>query len=219
MHRKGTFFQLDPVEAEQRRRTFWVIYLVDKDISLRSGRPPSIHDDDVSVEYPAEEPEDGNGLIECKDGSQCNLFLLMIKFSRITGKIYAKLYSASAARQTDTELLTTIGNLDEELEEWRMSVPEEYRPGCELEPKHDGIMIPVLVFHFSYYNALTTIHRMSIHHGYWTNRLSDFAIQGLNPGPLNPRVFLSASICVNAARESIHLTKKLLTQKDLHCTW
>jgi hypothetical protein len=219
MHRKGTFFQLDPIEAEQRKRTFWVIYLVDKDISLRSGRPPSIHDDDVSVEYPAEDPEDGNGLMACKDGSSCNLFLLMIKFARITGKIYAKLYSANAAKQTDAELLTTIGSLDEELEDWRMSVPEEYRPGCDVDMTADAIMIPVLVFHFAYYNALTTVHRMSIHHGYWTNRLSDFAIQGLNPGPLNPRVFLSASICVNAARESINLTKKLLTQKDLQCTW
>lgn len=53
--------------------------------------------------------------------------------------------------------------------------------------------------------AITSIHRQSIHHGFWSSRLSDFAIKGLNMRPLNPRVFSSAAICVQAARASINL--------------
>jgi hypothetical protein len=72
--------------------------------------------------------------------------------------------------------------------------------------------------HFAYYNCLTTIHRMSVHHGYWTSRLSNYAIQGLNVRPLNPRVFSSAALCVSAARASIHLIK-YIPQGDFDCVW
>lgn len=217
MHRKGTFFQLDPVEAQQRQRVFWVIYILDKDISLRAGRPAVINDDDISLELPDEEPEDGLGMADM-NGKKVNLFRNFIQFSKISSKVYLRLYSATAAKQSDGELLNTIGGLDEELEDWRMSMPEEVRPGCGITIPEGPTLLPVVVLHFAYYNCLTTIHRMSIHHGYWTNRLSDFAIQGLNPSPLNPRVFLSASICVNAARDSLNLCKHL-QMTDYPCIW
>jgi len=57
-----------------------------------------------------------------------------------------------------------------------------------------------------------------VHHGYWTSRLSNFAIQGLNARPLNPRVFSSAALCVSAARASIHLIK-YVPQGDFACVW
>lgn len=59
---------------------------------------------------------------------------------------------------------------------------------------------------------------MAVHHGYWTSRLSDFAIQGLNSRPLNPRVFSSAALCVQAARASIHLIR-YVPQGDYSCVW
>lgn len=59
---------------------------------------------------------------------------------------------------------------------------------------------------------------MSVHHGYWTSRLSEYAIQGLNARPLNPRVFSSAALCVAAARASIHLIK-YIPQGDFACVW
>jgi hypothetical protein len=59
---------------------------------------------------------------------------------------------------------------------------------------------------------------MAVHHGYWTSRLSNYAIQGLNVRPLNPRVFSSASLCVSAARASITLIK-YIPQGDFDCVW
>src|SRR5690606_20345763 len=161
MHRKGTFFQLDPVEALQRKRAFWVIYIIEKDISLRSGRPSTINDDDISLDMPEEESLDGSGLITLKNGEQLNLFRLMVRFSRLTSKIYTRLYSAKAAKQSDVELLNTIGQLDEELEELRLSIAEDIRPGhiTGLSHMEAPVLLPLVFLHFSYYNALTTIHR------------------------------------------------------------
>lgn len=173
----------------------------------------------MNVELPSENPPDNVGNIPLLDGKgTLNLFRLFCRFAMIQSKVYRRLYSAKAARQSDGELLNTIGELDQELEEFKNSIPIEYRPEHEIKVPHPGLVLKIVLLHFSYYNCVSTIHRMSVHHGYWTNRLSDYAIQGLNPRPLNPRVFSSANICVSAARATINLLK-YLPQSTFGCTW
>lgn len=221
MHRRGSSFGLNPLEVEQRRRIFWILYMLDKDMALRSGRPPCINDDDCNVELPDENPFDGVGDVPLhKSKGKFNLFRSMATFSVIQSKVYMQLYSARAAKQSDGELLNTIGELDKELEEWRDSVPAEFGPDNELlfEGRQSAKVMHVVLLHFSYYNCLTTIHRMSIHHGYWTSRLSNYAISGLSAKPLNPRIFSSAALCVSAARASIGLIRYLDPQ-DYPCIW
>ncbi|KAH0542897.1 hypothetical protein FGG08_002757 [Glutinoglossum americanum] len=219
LHKKGSGFNLNPEELEQRKRVFWIAYMVDKDICLRSGRPPAQDDDDMNVELPSEDPEDNIGNIPLADGKgKVNIFRLMARFAIIESRVYKLLYSTKAAKQSDGELLNTIGELDRELEDWKDSIPIDFRPEHEIRAAHTPLVLHIVVLHFAYYNCLTTIHRMSIHHGYWTSRLSNYAIQGLNARPLNPRVFSSAALCVSAARASIHLIK-YIPQGDYACVW
>lgn len=219
MHRRGNWFGLNAVEVEQRRRVFWIMYLLDKELALRSGRPGAINDDDVNVELPEEDPVDGVGNIPLGGGrTKVNLFRLLAQFSQIEGKVYVQLYSAKASRQTDQEILNTIGELDQELERWKESVPIEIRPDNDIKMDEGPLVLHVVMLHFAYYNCLTTIHRMSIHHGYWTSRLSNYAISGLSARPLNPRVFSSAVLCVSAARSSINLIK-YVNNDDCPCIW
>lgn len=188
-------------------------------ICLRSGRPPIQDDDDMNVELPSEDPADNIGNIPLADGKgKLNLFRLMCTFSIIQSHVYKRLYSVRATKQTDGELLNTIGELDKELETWKDEIPLEYRPEHDIKASHTPLILHVAVLHLGYYNCLTTIHRMSVHHGYWTSRLSNFAIQGLNARPLNPRVFMSAQLCVQAARASIHLLK-YVPKGDQSCVW
>ncbi|EED20142.1 fungal specific transcription factor, putative [Talaromyces stipitatus ATCC 10500] len=218
LHKRGSLFNLNPVEVEQRKRVFWIAYLLDKDICLRSGRPPVQDDDDMNVELPSEIPPDNAGLIPLIGEGTVNMFRLMCRFAIIESRVYKRLYSTKAAKQSDGELLNTIGELDRELEEWKDSIPVDYRPEHEIKATHPPLILHVMILHFAYYNCLTTIHRMAVHHGYWTSRLSNYAIQGLYARPLNPRVFSSANICVTAARASINLIK-YIPQGDFACVW
>ena len=219
LHKRGSGFNLHPVEVEQRKRVFWIGYLLDKDICLRSGRPPVQDDDDMNVELPSEDPVDNIGNIPLADGKgKTNLFRLMCTFAIISSKVYKQLYSTTASRQSDGELLNTIGELDKELEEWKDGIPLDFRPEHEIKASHTPLILHIVVLHFAYYNCLTTIHRMAVDHSYWTSRLSNYAIQGLNARPLNPRVFSSATLCVAAARASIHLIK-YIPQGDFACVW
>ncbi|KAF2637163.1 hypothetical protein P280DRAFT_483055 [Massarina eburnea CBS 473.64] len=219
LHKKGAGFSLNSSEVEQRKRVFWIAYMLDRDICLRSGRPPIQDDDDMNVELPSEDPPDNIGNIPLADGKgKMNLFRAMCTFSIIQSHVYKRLYSVKATKQTDGELLNTIGELDKELETWKDEIPLEFRPEHEIKASHTPLILQVAVLHLGYYNCLTTIHRMSVHHGYWTSRLSNFAIQGLNARPLNPRVFMSAQLCVQAARASIHLLK-YIPKGDPSCVW
>ncbi|KAJ5574232.1 uncharacterized protein N7459_008659 [Penicillium hispanicum] len=219
LHKRGSGFGLNPVEVEQRKRVFWIAYCLDKDICLRSGRPPVQDDDDMNVELPSEDPPDNVGNVPLADGrGKFNLFRAFCEFAVIESRVYKRLYSAKASKQSDGELLNTIGELDKDLEDWKDSIPSDFRPEYEIQATHGPLLIHVVVLHFAYYNCLTTIHRMSVHHGYWTSRLSNYAIQGLNARPLNPRVFLSAVLCVTAARASINLIK-YIPQGDFACVW
>ncbi|KAK3327186.1 fungal-specific transcription factor domain-containing protein [Cercophora scortea] len=219
LHKRGTGFNLNPIEIEQRKRVFWIAYMLDKDLCLRSGRPPAQDDDDMNVDLPDADPEDNIGNIPLADGKgKMNLFRVMCELAMVEGKVYNKLYSTKATKQSPGEILNTIGELDQELEDWKDSIPIDFRPEHEIKASHTPLILHIVMLHFNYYNCLTTIHRMSIHHGYWTSRLSNYAIQGLNARPLNPRVFSSAALCTAAARASISLLK-YIPQGDFSCVW
>ncbi|KAL2259348.1 hypothetical protein VTK26DRAFT_6997 [Humicola hyalothermophila] len=219
LHKRGTGFNLNPIEIEQRKRVFWIAYMLDKDLCLRAGRPPAQDDDDMNVELPDADPADGIGNIPLADGKgKMNLFRVMCELAIVESRVYKKLYSTKASKQSDGELLNTIGELDKELEDWKDRIPIDFRPEHEIKASHTPLILHIVMLHFNYYNCLTTIHRMSIHHGYWTSRLSNYAIQGLNARPLNPRIFSSAALCTSAARASISLLK-YIPQGDFSCVW
>ncbi|KAI0877038.1 N-terminal binuclear Zn cluster-containing protein [Hypoxylon argillaceum] len=219
LHKRGTGFNLNPIEIEQRKRVFWIAYMLDKDLCLRSGRPPAQDDDDMNVDLPDADPADHIGNIPLANGKgKMNLFRVMCELAVIESRIYKRLYSTKATRLSDGELLQTIGELDKELETWKDNIDIDYRPEHEIKASHTPLVLHIAMLHFSYYNALTTIHRMSIHHGFWTSRLANYAIQGLNARPLNPRVFSSAALCASAARATIALLK-YIPQGDFSCVW
>ena len=219
LHRRGTGFNLNPIEHEQRKRVFWIGYMLDKDLSLRNGRPPAQDDDDVNVDLPDADPKDGIGNIPLANvKGKLNMFRTVCEFAIIQSKVYKRLYASKATKRSDGELLQTIGELDQELEDWKNRIPIEFRPEHEIQASHTPLMLHIVMLHFSYYNCLTTVHRMSVHHGYWTSRLSNYAIQGLNARPLNPRVYSSAALCTAAARASISLLKHI-PPNDASCVW
>ena len=183
-----------------------------------SSESTTSQSDEVQVDLPDNEPDDGVGVVPTSTGEKANLFRALCEFSLISSKVYQSLYSVKASKQSDGQLLSTIGELDRELEEWKERIPFEFRPDSEPNVQNAELLLQVVNVSFAYYNCLMTIHRMSIHHGYWTNRLSNYALQGLNVRPLNPRVYSSALLCVQAARASINLIK-YIPQGDYAYLW
>lgn len=122
------------------RKLFWLCYLLDKEISLRTGQPPAIPDDHCDLTLPV-------GYLDMQyldeylyadaahlDETAVPLLPGDLRLTMIKSKACRLLYSTEALRKSDADLLRDIRELDEELERWRLSVPQKHRPVLSFAP-------------------------------------------------------------------------------------
>lgn len=158
----------------QLRKLFWLCYTFDKDISLRTGQPPSMEDENCDLTLPDKYIEiqyidrDWEAEAAFIDDTGVSLLPGDLRMSILKSKVYKELYSAQALRKSDAELLRDIRNLDDELENWRISLPTQYQPILTFPKqgrRRNHIRLPtsmqISVIHFEYYYLFATIHRAS----------------------------------------------------------
>ncbi|KAF3805743.1 hypothetical protein GCG54_00005107 [Colletotrichum gloeosporioides] len=126
------------------RNLFWICYVADKDMALRTGRPPLLSAVFCDVSIPKDydqnhaylrsfdEPVDrpisvGDGPVPYFSGD--------LVLSQIKEKVYRLLYSPAVSEAKDTTLLLHIRELDEEIERWRLSIPLDFRPALSASPQ------------------------------------------------------------------------------------
>ncbi|KFY26380.1 hypothetical protein V493_04121 [Pseudogymnoascus sp. VKM F-4281 (FW-2241)] len=204
LHRRLDGYGLKEREVEQRRNVFWIVFGLEKGISIRSGRPSVFSDDDIGVELP---PKTLNAY---KDLSSADSVLGSYRFvatiALLESRVYTKLYSARSHTKSDLERLKWVGSLDRELQQWRDDLPIEIRPEKPIKC-HSKHLMDVIMIHFAYYNCLVAIHRGSSHHGSWIYSDKPTTVRDAKNIGLSPRVFESSTICLTAARQIIGLLR------------
>ncbi|KAF2136053.1 uncharacterized protein K452DRAFT_148698 [Aplosporella prunicola CBS 121167] len=149
IHRKS-FLQNDPHPvAEAKRHAFWFLYLMEKNLSLNTGRTSSFQDYDIDCELfsisknPKQAPWD-------------ILNLASVGFARIQGKVYDQLYSASAVTQHPTKKASIVEQLATELLQTRDQI-------CSVDISNsyfrDALECLMISTDFMYYSVLTMIYR------------------------------------------------------------
>lgn len=163
-------------ERYQIRMLFWVCYVLDKDIAMRTGQPPILGDDFCDLTLP-ELYEENQGLflsfpdhelLYLADAALVPRFPGHLPLSILKEKVCRYLYSPSASQKSESELLRNVRELDDELESWRISLPPELRPVLVVPeasdpnsswklPKNMRRIITCLDYHY----LMTMIHRVS----------------------------------------------------------
>lgn len=201
LHRRPDGLGLAPEEVEQRRNTFWAFYLMEKTISQNLGRPSAINDNDIAVDLPPKKP----GLIQSPSGAKVyDIFQDQIQLAIIGSRIYSELYSASSQTRSEVDRLTILRKLDSHLQRWRDAIPLEIRPEHPINCS-DEQYVPVVMMHFRYLDAVILLHRRFSHReSYKDNHGTDMKSRNERPR-LNQRADASRSLCLAAARRTIHL--------------
>ncbi|KAE8393884.1 hypothetical protein BDV23DRAFT_29158 [Aspergillus alliaceus] len=136
------------------RNLFWVCYIFNQECSLRTGLPPNLDDANCDLtlpEAPSLDPQRHGG---------CPSFLIsLIRLGIIQSQIYRRLYSVAALNQTDAELLATIRDLDELLEDWKLSIPVETRP--TFMHRSTDVDMESSILQLEYHYCMATIHQAS----------------------------------------------------------
>lgn len=114
------------------RRLFWLCYCFDKDASLRTDNTPLLTSDYCDVSHPGEYSPQATWYNQPRD---TNLAKIKENASRL-------LCSPRAFKYTEGELLAHVRQLDDELEEWRISTDPPYRPRLSIPPADYSLSLP-----------------------------------------------------------------------------
>jgi hypothetical protein len=208
LHRKNHDLSLTEAEIEQRKRVFWIAYLLDKDISLRTGQPPAQDDDDMDIELPSHTIS--STPLDSIETNTINFFNCRIGLAVIQGQVYKRLYSAKAIRQCEIEQLASVQELDAMLANWRSSVPIDFHENTltTLQPPIAPNFLHKIILRFTYVNCLITIHRPFPPLNGAQVGLARDTQAGLAP----------ENICVTEARKAIGLIQ-ITPHGDYACAW
>ncbi|PYH92486.1 Zn(II)2Cys6 transcription factor [Aspergillus ellipticus CBS 707.79] len=160
-----TFFR----SQQHLRRIFWLCYTIEKDVSLRTGQPQQFSEENCDLTLP---PGYVDILFTCPgdcrqlppdDLPEDPVFPVDIRLSIIKSRAYSALYSFRGLKKTDAEILKEIRELDDELEEWRLSIPLAWRPTLSFSteiPDPNASMHSVIL-RLNYHLCMTMIHQAS----------------------------------------------------------
>ncbi|KAI9151305.1 putative epoxide hydrolase [Paramyrothecium foliicola] len=149
-----------PNTTRRLRILFWLTYFLDKHIALRTGRPPLLSDGQCSLSLDE---------LQCStttDEHSALLFPNDLRLTMLKSEVASRLYSGPASGKSDAEMLQEIRILDDQLEEWRVSMPEFARPrlsvvdfGTAAEATQNENGTWVVFIHLEYLHLLSAIHR------------------------------------------------------------
>jgi hypothetical protein len=118
-HRESFLCNDPPALAEAKRHAFWMLYSMDKNLSLSLGRTSHFKDDDIDCrifdisDNPQQAPWDrGNREY--------------VSFARLQGRVYERLYSAKAMRQSAEERTKAVDELAAALLDLREATRQVY---------------------------------------------------------------------------------------------
>lgn len=109
---------LNETDREHRRRLWWSIYSLDRILSLKSGNPISILDEDIGVKMPSQQPGEA-------DDSPVVVLRYYTDLSRILGEITTLIYRRTT--HTGQSLTAAVHSILSSLTRWEDSLPKALR--------------------------------------------------------------------------------------------
>ncbi|CAK7202150.1 hypothetical protein SEUCBS139899_004870 [Sporothrix eucalyptigena] len=116
----------DYIVAQCRKRTFWVVYTIDKYLAVLFGRPRLVHDDDIDQDYPDRVNDEdmtmqGPAKAEASMEPHIDSLISHAKIARIIDKISREVYSLKS--RPKHERLSAAQHFTRQVYEWQEALP------------------------------------------------------------------------------------------------
>ncbi|KAL4912442.1 C6 zinc finger domain protein [Aspergillus aurantiobrunneus] len=188
------------------RDLFWLCYSFDKDICLRTGQPPCINDTHCELTLPSDYVRLHDINLQQSlpqiDDHMVPLFPWDLRLSMLKSKVHQDLYTAHS-----------LQHLDEALEQWRLSLPAEFRPTLYFSretPVSANLNTTAVILRLGYYYCVTVIHQAS----------SRCQIFGTDlAGPRLDGIASSTRLSITASRSTLFYLHKALPVVNPECFW
>ncbi|CAM1507644.1 Fc.00g072850.m01.CDS01 [Cosmosporella sp. VM-42] len=125
IHRREGYEGVSDPEALQRRRVFWVAYILDRDISMRTRQPPVHQDANIDLDLPPlRSSMDEAGFIDAGGGcTHFSFFRSRAQLAQIQGQVYECLFSVQGRLRPLAEASLEVARLRGLLAQWRTQIP------------------------------------------------------------------------------------------------
>ncbi|KAF7190086.1 hypothetical protein HII31_08417 [Pseudocercospora fuligena] len=198
--------RFDPIEAESRKRVFWVVRKMDTYVGAMLGLPQTLSDDDIDQEFPTEVDDEyvtKDGILPMPEGvvslttafnAHTRLVLILQKIVRVIYPI--KVQSAESSGDKSYSIpFSTIREIEGELEDWKNSLPPILTP-CDAPPRYARVQ---QLLRLSYAHAQVLLYRPFLH----------FVAMEKRSKPVDQRAYACAASFVNVSRNIIHIASQM----------
>ncbi|KAF2993041.1 hypothetical protein E8E13_000736 [Curvularia kusanoi] len=130
-------------DNEARKREFWTLFILDRWISMLMGRPPTIMEESIRLQPPADDPNDPNNVRM----PPCAGLYANVELARVSGYVVQEVYRVAPRTPKRADEV----NADEalrRLHDWLARLPAEFQ--LELYPDLPRRDPPCCTMHMSY---------------------------------------------------------------------
>ncbi|KAH8660446.1 fungal-specific transcription factor domain-containing protein [Xylariales sp. PMI_506] len=194
LHRSDCVASWTPIEQEIRTRVFWIAVSFDRELCLRTGRPPAHDLESSRVDLPSNSLDDDADAVKTVDGARLKIARAQAQLAVVQDRIYQKLYLHEPEKD-GSYIADSVSALNQQLDEWSIAAAPAFSPDQDVRTgEHHGLVR----LYYSYYNCVMVINRM---HGreYWMPRNSKA------PPILSTSMKTSIQRCLKAARSVMAL--------------
>lgn len=193
----------NPIEAEVRKRVFWVVRKLDIYVGVMLGLPQTLNDDDIDQDFPQEVDDEyitEDGILPMPAGkvSIMTAFNLHTKLVQILSKIAKKVYpiklSNGSPDKSYTVPFSAIREIEGELEAWKNSLPAELN--TTQGTQFTGLQ---QLLRLAYAHAQVVLYRPFLHYVTMDKRAK----------PVDQRAYACAISYVNVSRNIIHIVTQM----------
>ena len=213
LHQRQGQNLVPPLQAERQQHIFWVIYILEKGLSFRSGRPSMLNDDDIAICFPHTQIK---GVESAPKSAEQITFRSLAQLAFFESRIYQNIYSDKARLLPEPQRQSRINSLDNELRKWKQLLPAAVRPGQTIPaPSHHAMnAMRIYILHLAYYHCLVILHHSPTliePLGCGENPMLD-----RSPEQASMEYYRSHSmfVCLAAARAMLRLLKSIVSQRD-----
>jgi hypothetical protein len=164
----------------ERRRLFWITYILDRDTSVRAREPYLHRDEDIGIGM-LDQSTNSTDTATCSSADDAGYHRFLChrtKLARIQGKVFDFTFSVQARDLQPSESSLNDAIIDAMLQEWREQLPVEFSEERLFDNSYpEKLRRHLLTLHFSYFQLAFRNHLLYGHGLDWIGNLVGYSSQ------------------------------------------
>ncbi|KXJ94923.1 fungal-specific transcription factor domain-domain-containing protein [Microdochium bolleyi] len=173
LHVAKNDYTKSPQIAAERNRLFWLVFILDRDMSMASGDPYMLREHDRCMSLPCVIDTPSRG--PASHPEDTSYFSQRVGLAHIQGEVYDKLFSVYVRDLTSEQMTANAEVVWDMVHAWSAALSKCFRP--ENQPLHAKVPADevFVLLYFTYFRIICKALRIHSHNTQWMRCLIDYS--------------------------------------------